>query len=260
MARAIRVISVQRGHDPRDYTLVAFGGAGPLHAARLAAELDIRRVLVPRNPGILCAMGLLLADLRADFAVTRLLPLPSSVIGEVEAIVAELRRRCTAWFAEAGIRADARRVALSVDMRYAGQNYELSVPLPEGPVTPATIDGLAGGFTAEHQRLYGFIAEEEPMQLVTFRAEATGVVRKADIRPTAEGGPDPCAAEIGRRDVWLREAGGFVSCPLYDRERLAAGNRLEGPAIVEQMDATTSIVPGATATVDPYLNLLLELP
>ena len=100
MARAIRVISVQRGHDPRDHTLVAFGGAGPLHAAGLAAELDIRRVLVPRNPGILCAMGLLLADLRADFAATRLLASSSAVIGEVDVIVAGLRSRCEAWFAE----------------------------------------------------------------------------------------------------------------------------------------------------------------
>jgi N-methylhydantoinase A len=155
MARAIRVISVQRGHDPRDYTLVAFGGAGPLHGARLGAELDIRRVLVPRNPGILCAMGLLLADLRADFAATRLLALSSAVISEIEVIVTELRGRCQAWFAEAGIEANNRRVALSVDMRYAGQNYELSVPLPAGPVTPATIDGLAIGFAAAHQRLYG---------------------------------------------------------------------------------------------------------
>src|SRR5271165_2698311 len=260
MARAIRVISVQRGHDPRDYTLVAFGGAGPLHAARLAAELDIRRVLVPRNPGILCAMGLLLADLRADFAATRLLSLSSSVIGEVEGIVAELRKRCTAWFADAGIKADARRVALSVDMRYAGQNYELSVPLPEGPVTPATIDRLGAGFAAAHRRLYGFLAEDEPMQLVTFRAEATGIVRKADVRPSADAGSDPRKAEFGRREVWLRETGAFVSCPLYDREQLCAGNHIEGPAIVEQMDATTLIVPGAIATVDRYLNLLLELP
>jgi N-methylhydantoinase A len=208
MARAIRVISVQRGHDPRDYTLVAFGGAGPLHAARLAAELDIGRVLVPRNPGILCAMGLLLADLRADFAVTRLTALSSAVISEIETIVADLRRRCAVWFAEAGIQADDRRVALSVDMRHAGQNYELSVPLPNSPVTRATIDGLAAGFAAVHQRLYGFVADEEPMQLVTFRAEATGIVRKAEIRPAPEAGPDPCAAEFGRRDVWVQEGRG----------------------------------------------------
>src|SRR6516165_196210 len=150
MARAIRVISVQRGHDPRDYTLVAFGGAGPLHAARLAAELDIGRVLVPRNPGILCAMGLLLADLRADFAATRLMALSSAVISEIETIIAELRGRCAVWFADAGIETGDRRVAFSVDMRYAGQNYELSVPLPAGRVTRGTIDALAAGFAAVH--------------------------------------------------------------------------------------------------------------
>ena len=259
MARAIRVISVQRGHDPRDYTLVAFGGAGPLHAARLAIELDIHRVLVPRNPGILCAMGLLLADLRTDFAVTRLLALSPAAIDEIEAIVGELRGRCETWLVDAGVEADARRVAVSADMRYAGQNYELSVPLPGGPITPVTIDGIASAFVAEHDRLYGFVAENEPIQLVTFRAEATGIVRKATIRPAVDAGPDPRAVESGRRDVWLPEMDGFVSCPLYDRERLAAGNRIAGPAIVEQMDATTLIVPGATATVDPYLNLLMEL-
>jgi N-methylhydantoinase A len=186
--------------------------------------------------------------------------LSAAVASEIETIIAELRGRCVGWFADANIDANDRRVSLSVDMRYAGQNYELSVPLPPGRVIPATIDALAAGFAAAHQRLYGFVAEEEPVQLVTFRAEATGIVRKADIRPTAETGPDACAAEIGRREVWLRETGGFVSCPLYDREKLLAGNRIEGPAIVEQMDATTLIVPGATAAVDPYLNLLLELP
>src|SRR5262249_13907829 len=178
-------------------------------------------------PGILCAMGLLLADLRADFAVTRLMALSAAVISEIETIIAELRGRCVGWFADANIDANDRRVSLSVDMRYAGQNYELSGPLAPGPVIPATIDALAAGFAAAHQRLYGFVAEEEPVQLVTFRAEATGIVRKADIKPNAETGPDACAAEIGRREVWLRETGGFVSCPLYDREKLLAGNRIE---------------------------------
>ena len=127
-------------------------------------------------------------------------------------------------------------------------------------MTPATIERLGAGFGATHERLYGFLAEDEPMQIVTFRAEATGIVHKAEIRPAANAGPDPCRAEFGRREVWLRETGALVSCPLYDRERLRAGNRIQGPAIVEQMDATTLIVPGAIATVDRYLNLLLELP
>jgi N-methylhydantoinase A len=157
MPRAIRVISVQRGHDPRDYTLVAFSGAGPLHAVRLASEFEIRRVLVPRNPGILCAMGLLLADLRADFAMTRLMALSFTIIGEIADITTELRERCEARFAERGIETNARRPVLSVDMRYSGQNYELSVPLPACSVTRETIEGLGVGFAAAHERLYGFV-------------------------------------------------------------------------------------------------------
>jgi N-methylhydantoinase A len=204
-------------------------------------------------------MGLLLADLRADFATTRLLPLSLAAIGEIEGILAGLRRRCDIWFGEEGIEMGARRVGLTVDMRYAGQNFELSVPLPDGRVTAATLDRLAEGFATTHQRLYGFVAEEEPMQLVTFRAEATGTVRKPDLRPAEDAGPDPAPAEYGRRDVWLGEESRFIACPLYDRDRVAAGNRLVGPAIVEQMDATTFLPPGATAKVDPYLNLIIEL-
>ena len=259
MARAIRVISVQRGHDPRDYTLVAFGGAGPLHAARLARELDIGRILVPRNPGILCATGLLLTDLRADFASTRLLTLSAAALPQIEAAFCTLRERAEAWFVEEAVPPEARRVARTVDMRYAGQNYELSVPLPDGPVTMAILDALAAGFAAAHERMYGFIAEGETVQLVTYRVEATGVVPKAAFRAAPDAGPDASAAVVGRRDVWLPEAGSFVSCPVYDREKLRPGNRIEGPAIVEQMDATTVVLPDMTAYVEPYLNLVLEV-
>ena len=155
MAKAIRVISVQRGYDPRDYTLTAFGGAGPLHAARLAKELDIKRILVPRNPGILCAMGLLLTDLRADFATTRLLPLEPEVLGQIDAAFADLTRQAEAWFVHEEIAPDARRLLRTVDMRYMGQNYELAVPLPDGPITAKTLDILTEGFASAHQRMYG---------------------------------------------------------------------------------------------------------
>jgi N-methylhydantoinase A len=258
MARAIRVISVQRGHDPRDYTLVAFGGAGPLHAARLARELDIARILVPRSPGILCAMGLLLTDLRADFATTRLLPLAPGAVSEIAAAFATLDQRAAAWFLQENIADEQRRLARTVDMRYAGQNYELAVPLPDGPITGRTLDRLAEGFAAAHQRMYGFLAEEEPVQLVTFRVEATGVVAKAKLAQEAMGGADASHAIRARRDVWIAEEARSVPCPVYDRDLLKSGNRLPGPAIVEQMDATTLVLPGMAARVDEYLNLILE--
>jgi len=258
MARAIRVISVQRGHDPRDYTLVALGGAGPLHAARLAKELEIRRILVPRTPGIFCALGLLLTDLRADFARTRLSLFTPDSLPDIDDAFAILLRRADEWFEREAIAPADRRTARTVDMRYAGQNYEIAIPLPDGPVGPATYAALADGFAAAHQRLYGFVAADEPVQLVTFRVEATGVVRKAEFRPQPDAGPDASAAVMGYRDVWIAEAAGFVSCPVYDRDKLLAGNRIAGPAIVEQMDATTLVLPGMAARVEPYLNLILE--
>ncbi|MGD9883502.1 MAG: hydantoinase/oxoprolinase family protein [Reyranella sp.] len=258
MARAIRVISVQRGHDPRDYTLMAFGGAGPLHAARLARELDMKRVLVPRNPGILCAMGLLLTDLRADFAATRLMPATVASAGDVANAFESLAARAGQWFEHEAIAPGDRRLNRTADMRYHGQNYELAVALPEGPVTAATIEALAEGFAEAHRQRYGFVAEGEPVQIVTLRLEATGVVRKAELTAHPEAGPDASAAIVGRRAVWLPEARDFATTPIYSREALAAGNRFAGPAIVEQMDATTVVPPGMTVRVDAYLNLILE--
>ena len=260
MARAIRVISVQRGHDPRDYTLMAFGGAGPLHAARLARELDMKRVLVPRNPGILCAMGLLLTDLRADFAATRLMPATVASAVDVAATFETLTAQAAQWFEHEAIAPGDRRLNRSVDMRYHGQNYELAVALADGPITAASIEALAAGFAEAHRQRYGFVAEGDPVQVVTLRLEATGVVRKAELGAHPEAGPDASGAIVGRRPVWLPEARDFVTTPVYDREQLVAGNRFAGPAIVEQMDATTVVPSGMTARVDAYHNLILEAP
>ena len=258
MARALRVISVQRGHDPRDYALMAFGGAGPLHACRLAGEMEMRRVLVPRNPGILCAMGLLLTDLRADFAATRLLRMadPATPAALAEAFAA-LEAQAAHWFAEEAIAPEARRLRRTVDMRYAGQNYELGIPVPEGLEGPALSAALLAGFAEAHQRLYGFLAEEEPVQAVTARLEATGLVRKAAFRSAPEEGPEPDPAALtGERRTWL--GGAWTAAPVLDRARLRPGNRIAGPAIVEQMDSTTVILPGWTARVDGFGNLVLE--
>jgi N-methylhydantoinase A len=254
MARAIRVISVQRGYDPRDYALVAFGGAGPLHAARLAKELEIGRILVPVSPGILCAMGLLLTDLRTDFALTRLTALDDAALPVLADAFATLSARAEAWFQDEGIAPRDRRIVRTVDMRYAGQNYELPIAFADG----AGIEALAAGFAAAHHRLYGFSANDEPVQLVTFRIEASAVVPKATFAAHADAGPDASAAITGERRVWLPEAGGFATCPIYDRALLRAGNRIAGPAIIEQMDATVIVLPGMTARAEPYLNLILE--
>lgn len=258
MARAIRVISVQRGHDPRDYALAAFGGAGPLHAARLARELEMRQVIVPLTPGIMCATGLLQTDLRADFASTNLTLLGDDAVATLDTAFATLARQAEQWFAQESIDEAERRVERWVDARYAGQNYEIAVPVPEGPIDAMAIAAVRARFEDEHRRLYGFVAENDPIQLVTFRLGATGLVAKAAFAALPDGGADASAAQVGERDVWLPEAGGFVTCPIYDRSQLRPGNRIAGPAIVEQMDTTTIVLPSMMATVEPHLNLILE--
>ena len=250
MAKAIRVISVQRGHDPRRFALMAFGGAGPIHAARLARELECPRILVPPHPGILCATGLLMTDMVTDYARTRLTPLEGAGAA-IEEEFARLEAEASAWFESEGIAPEARSTLRSIDMRYAGQNYELAIPAGD----PAA---LRTAFEAEHERMYGYTAPEEPIQLVTFRVEATGLVPKSEIRVLAAGtGADP-PVPTGRRDVWLTEAGGWTETALYDRAALMPGQSLAGPAIVEQMDSTTLILPGQTARIDAWGNIVIE--
>ncbi|HEX4262641.1 MAG TPA: hydantoinase/oxoprolinase family protein, partial [Acetobacteraceae bacterium] len=194
----------------------------------------------------------------ADFATTRLTRLAPEALAPMRAAFARLSARAEEWFAEEGIAAADRRLARRADLRYVGQNYELPVALPDGGLDDSTLAALAEGFMEEHRRMYGFAADDEPIELVTFRVEATGLVQKAEFAPQPDRGPDPSEAIIGAREVWLPEAGGLVRCPVYDRERLAAGNRIAGPAIVEQMDATTLLLPDMVAQVDPWANLMLE--
>lgn len=258
MAKAIRVISVQRGYDPREYTLVAFGGAGPVHAARLARELGMTRILIPRTPGVLCALGLLMTDLRTDFSSTAMLRLDAAEPQKVGTIYDKLSVQASAWFDREKIAAAARKIERTVDVRFVGQNYELAVELPEGPLTADTFAVVRQRFLDTHRQLYGFAAEHEPIQLVTFRLAASGLVTKADFRAQPLASADASAAVSGSREVWMVEAGGFVPTTLYDRALLKHGNLVTGPAIVDQMDSTTVVPPGMTATVDAYLNLILE--
>lgn len=257
-AKAIRLISVQRGHDPRDYALVAFGGAGPVHAARLAAELGMDRILIPRTPGVLCALGLLMTDLRTDYAATQIQLLDAARPAHLAEIFEGLAAQAEDWFAREGIAPEARALSLRVDMRYAGQNYEIAVDLPDGPIGENSLSALREGFLARHKQLYGFVAEADAIQMVTYRLQATGLVPKAQMPAFPDAGPDASAARTGQRPVWMREAGRFAQTPIYDRTLLKPGNVIAGPAIIDQLDTTTVVPPGLTARVDPYLTLILE--
>ena len=257
MARTIRVISVERGYDPRDYALVAFGGAGPLHAGRLARELEIPRILVPSIPGILCAYGLLVADLRTDFSRTQVIPVTDESLEIINSSYSVLEQEASAWFDREQLTGNERHTRRIADMRYVGQNYELPVPVPDGEVTVATLAELRSAFHQAHEQAYGYAAEDEPVQLVTFRLEAFGVVSPPEL-DTLAAGENLTDALAGYRHVWMPEAGGWGDVPLYDRTKLGAGMVLQGPAIVEQMDSTTVILPDQRATVDRYGNLIIE--
>ncbi|MBB3662410.1 N-methylhydantoinase A [Prauserella sediminis] len=263
MARAIRVISVQRGYDPRDYALVPFGGAGPLHASRLARELDMPAIVIPETPGAQCAAGLLMTDIRADFLRTNIMRVEEGREMDAAERLAEvldgLGEQASAWLAEENVPEGRRNLERWAELRYAGQNYELPVRIPDGDVTAATIDQLAKRFAAEHERLYGYAAPDEQLQIVTVRLRAIGEVARAELQRAERAGTDASAAIRTTREVYVPEAGGFVACPVYDRSRLEAGNRFDGPAVIEQMDTTTLLLPGDVAEVDALRNIVVEV-
>jgi N-methylhydantoinase A len=256
MARAIRVISVERGYDPRDYTMIAFGGAGPLHASRLARELDIPRILVPTIPGLLSAFGLLMADLRTDFSRTVVVPMTSESLSIVNAAFGELEESAKTWFLQEQIGEADQLIRRVADMRYVGQNYELPVQIPEHSLTADDLPAILAAFHAAHDQAYGFASADEPVQLVTIRLEASGIVAKPELQRISVNGLLDDAG-VGTRHTYMPENGGWSDVPLYDRERLPANVRVKGPAIVEQMDSTTLVLPGQWADVDQFGNLIV---
>ena len=253
MLGAIRVVSVRKGYDPRGYTMVAFGGAGPLHAAALARDLGIRRVLVPSAPGILCALGLLVEPLRLDLVRTRVQPLDGAQLGGA---FDDLEVEARAWLDREGVPPAQRQLVRAFDMRYLGQNFELRVAEPPG----GDVGTLRTAFFREHARVYGYHADDEPIQIVNVRLTALGAPPVLAIPALGSApAPDASAARAGARDVWFDETAGFTRTPVYRRERLLAGHALAGPAIVEQMDSTTVVLPGQTATVDAHANLMIQV-
>jgi N-methylhydantoinase A len=258
MLAAMRVVSVRKGYDPRAYTLLAFGGAGPLHAAALARDLGVAQVLVPPAPGLLCALGLLVEPLRLDLVRTRLQLLEALAGDEIERQFGPMEAEARAWLERESVPPAHRRIQRSFDMRYLGQNFELTVAAAPAAGDDGR-DALRRAFLAEHERVYGYAAEDEPVQVVAFRVTALGEPAPLAHPPLGPAPrPQADAARAGERAVYFEETRGFAPTPLYRRERLLAGHRLAGPAVVEQMDATTVILPGQTAIVDERGNLLIR--
>ena len=252
MMGAVRVISVEQGVDPRHYTLLAFGGAGPLHAADVARSMGISKVLVPPRPGLLSAIGLLHADVRGDFSLTRLLRAERANVDAFNAGIADLQARGAEWMRSEG--ESKARFNWFVDLRYFGQNFELIMPLARDRLTAASLQRLAGAFHRRHKAFYGYDMPAQPVEIVNLRLVVTAARQAPPAAPVVKIAHNPIDTE--KRRVWFAGTG-FVKTPVYQRDQLRAGWRCSGPAIIEQMDATTVVPPKAKLHNDAlgYLHL-----
>jgi N-methylhydantoinase A len=260
MVGAIRLVSIERGHDPRLFTLVPFGGAGPLHGLDLAGLLGIPRTLVPRNPGVLSTVGLLNADIRNDIVRTRIWEGPDYPVDQVQAAFDDLASE-----ARASLGRDLGRAGVTLrktaDLRYRGQGSELRVDVPDGALDEAAMRRLRERFHAAHEQLNSYALPNAPVDLVNLRVTATVPLPKAGSVeiPPQEGTID--VAQVGERRVYFgvgQGGAGWTDTPRYDRARLGAGAIVDGPVVLEQLDSTTVLGPGQRATVDRFGNLIVE--
>ncbi len=259
MAQAIEVNSVRRGYDPREFTLVAAGGAGPLFACDIAVELEIPRVLVPPHPGITSATGLLATDLQHEFVATERHSLKSLDRARLGARLDELAAQAAEQLERDGVPDDRRLVRRLADCRYAGQGYEVRFDIPPGELDDGWASRLADAFHAAHESEYGHRFEAE-IEIVNVRAVGIGRIADLQWAELETGDGDPAQARTVERDVVFDVEGKPErrATPFYDRELLQAGDRIDGPAIVEQYDSTTVIPPGFLAEIDRYGNIVVD--
>ncbi|WP_270936223.1 hydantoinase/oxoprolinase family protein [Falsiroseomonas oryzae] len=254
MGRAIRGVTTERGYAPERFALFAFGGAGPLHATEVASECAIPVVIIPREPGTMCARGILLADIALDFVRSEIAPLDATTWSRAAALFDGMAAEADAWLAGEGVPADRRATLRAVELRYEGQNFEVRVPL--GNALPPLAEVL-DAFAAEHARTNGYAIPGREVELVNCRLTAIGKVPRGAPEPPPEGGSVE-AARIGARRTFFDRRSGWCDTPVYARERLPVGGRVTGPAIIEEMSSTSLVFPGQWATLDAEGNLIIR--
>ncbi len=257
MAGALRLVSVQRGHDPREFALVAFGGAGPLHANAVAKLMGSFPVIVPPAPGLLCALGDLVADFRNEFARTLIRLVDDIDTGTVLEILDELDGRARQWMREEGIADADQHVSFDVDMRYHGQGYEIPVPVDLARIRAEGLGHLSEDFDALHEQLYGFRMHDTASEIVNVRAIGSGDLPNPELPIGKRGGADASVAIVDAGHTMLVD-GQRISAPIYDRAALGPGHRFSGPAVVTEFDSTTVLLPGYIADVDEHFNILIN--
>ena len=256
MAHAVKAVTTERGLDASSFAMVTYGGAGPLHASAIAREIGISRVLIPFSPGHFSAYGMLFSDLRHDYVRSCFRRLATADFGEIEAIYAELEAEGRRALADSAIDPQGVVIARAADMRYVGQEHAVGVDLPTAYFARADRAAIKTHFDDLHAVRYGTNAPGEPAELVSLRVTVRGVMRKPPREPVAAGGPvPPDGALRGHKPVYFGSAGTHVSTPVYERTRLLGGNRIIGPALLEEHASTTVLAPGDTLVVDDFGNL-----
>jgi N-methylhydantoinase A len=246
MAEALKIVSVQRGYDPRDFVLAAFGGAGPLHAAALASELGIVEVICPPIPGAFSALGLVATDLKRDYVQTLFITAETADPAALEAAFLALENKGFAMLDHAGIAPEHRRFERGVDARYERQSYELTIPVPPHPIDQTSLQKIAEAFHARHLQTYGHDNRTEPVKIVNIRVAAIGMIPPLIIRDIpADVGTE---AIKSRRQLWFRETG-EVDAPIYDRRWMPLGLKVTGPAVIESLESTILVPPRWNANV-----------
>jgi N-methylhydantoinase A len=256
MASAIRVVTLQRGIDPREYAITAFGGAGPLHVVKVAEQFDIPTIIVPLSPGVKSAFGLLVSDLAYDYVATTIMPAAAADCAALDAAFARLEdhgRSDLAVEGEFGVGAEMQR---SIDLRFANQALDIAIPMPNAPVTAAAIRQAEARFRQLYFDLCG-MRPTDPCQIVNCRLRAVGMVTKPKLPTVPDGDGNAARALKASRKAYFSEAGGFTDTAVYDRVRLLPGDVVSGPAIFEEPDSTTVCPPGYAARVDAHLNLII---
>lgn len=255
MGRAIRIATVEKGYDPREFTLIAFGGAGPMHACELAEELGVTKVVIPQAPGVFSALGLLLADYRHEFKASVLRSITELSDGELEEIYASLEAKALETLSREGVSKDDVVMVRYADLRYVKQSYELSVEAPR-PIPKGGVAKLREAFDRRHEEIYGYSMSDEVM-VVKVRVTAVGKVRKPSLRVVKEAIGDGGDALVGTREAFFGRMG-WVEAKVFRRAALPPGSVIAGPAMIEEYDSVTVVPPGWTCRVDGLGNLLLE--
>lgn len=252
MMRALRLVSIERGHDPRDFAMLAFGGAGPMHAAFLSEGMGIKDIFIPPNSGVFSALGLMLADFRHDFVRSIMMETSQLDIQVLEAAFNDMEQEATDILSQEGFAPNQIILEKDLALRYLGQSYELNVPLV------GSIDQAMQRFHQRHQETYGYASPKEPAEVVSAHLVARGLTQKPEFKKASLADPGPPIEALAERRAVYFEQTDWVETPIYARSRLLPGNRITGPAIIEQYDATSVIPPTWNATVDEFSNLCLR--